>query len=98
MAKAKTALTIKSFQDTQSMLPPIPSKRIAPIDEGSPLWKPDNIPEEPLIPPTPEFTIDENLQKVISVLNKQQDKGKKPISEFQSSKPLTKKSEGWSQA
>ena len=41
------------------MLPLIPSPRIAPIDEGSPLQKPDNIQEEPLIPLSPKFTIDE---------------------------------------
>ena len=80
------------------MLPPVPSPKIAPVDEGYPLQKPGNIPEEQLIPPTPEFIIDENMQHVISVLTKQQYKDKKPISEFTSSNPFTKKSKGWSQA
>ena len=57
------------------MLPLIPSPRIVPIDKGSPLWKPDNIPEEPLIPRGPELTIAENIQQVIDDLNKQQEKG-----------------------
>lgn len=79
------------------MLPPIPSPRIVPIDEGSTLWKPDNISEEPLIPPPHEFKIFENIQQVIDDLKKQ-DKFKKPISEPQSYKPTAKKYEGWSQA
>lgn len=71
-----------------------PSPKIAPVDEGSPLRKPDNIPKEPLILTPPTFSIDENMRQVISVLNKQQDKGKKPISKFHSSKYTTKKSKG----
>lgn len=36
MDKIKTKLTVDGFIATQSMLPPIPSPRIVPLDEGSP--------------------------------------------------------------
>lgn len=99
MAKEKNKITINTFRATQSMLPPIPSPRIVHIDEGSPLRKPDNIPEEPLIPPPPKFTITENIQKIISDLKKQhQDKGKKHVSEPHSPERTYKKFKGWSQA
>lgn len=75
-----------------------PSPKIAPVDEGSPLRKPDNIPKEPLILTPPTFSIDENMRQVISVLNKQQDKGKKRISEFYRCEPPSKQQEGWSLA
>lgn len=82
MAKVKKKLTINAFHSTQSILPPIPSPRIGPIDEGSLLRKTDDIPEDPLIPSPPEFIITEDIQQVISYLNKQhQDKGKKHVSE-----------------
>lgn len=45
MAKAKTKLTVDAFRANASMLPPIPAARIAPLDEGSPIWKPDDISE-----------------------------------------------------
>lgn len=79
MAKAKTKLTVDTIRATSSMLPPIPAPRITPIDEGSPLRKPDDIPGEPLPSSPPKFTIDENMQHIILVINK--DKGKKPISD-----------------
>ena len=97
MAKVKTKLTVDAFRATLSMLPPIPALRIALIDEGSPLWIPDDIPEEPLQSSPPKLTIDENIQHIISVLK---DKGKKPISEsYQAhySEPPPKSKSGWSQ-
>lgn len=80
------------------MLPPIPSSRIAPNDEGSPLWKPNNIADESLVPLPLKFYVEENMQHIISILKKQKDKGKKPISKFHNSKPPTKEKAGWSQA
>lgn len=47
MDKIKMKLTGDAFIATQSMLPPIPSPRIAPIDEGSLARKPNNILEDP---------------------------------------------------
>lgn len=61
LERVKTKLTIDAFLATQSMMHVIPSPRVVPIDEGSPLWKRDDIPEEPLIPPPPKFTIKENI-------------------------------------
>lgn len=75
MAKAKTLLTVQAFQATPSMLPPYLAPKIAPIDHGFPLRIPDDISEEPLPTPTPEFLIDENMKQVLSALNK--DKGGK---------------------
>ena len=70
MAKAKYFLTAQAFRATPSMLPPtpIPEPKIAPIDQGSPLRTPDEIPEEPLPTPTLEFVIDENMKMVIDAL------------------------------
>lgn len=96
MAKAKTKLTIDIFRPTRLILHLIPSLRIVPILEGSPVRKPNNIPEEPLIPSPPEFNVAENIQQVIDDLKKQ-DKGNKPILEPQSYEPTAKKFEGWSQ-
>ena len=79
------------------MLPPIPAPRIAPIDEGSPLWKPYDIPEEPLPSSPPRFIIDENMQTILSALHQQKDKGKKPITESFHSGPPPKEKLGWSQ-
>lgn len=79
MAKAKIKLMVDAFRAISSMLPPIPAPKIVPIDEGSPLRTPDDIPEEPLQTSAPEFTIDENMKHIISALSK--DKGKKPITE-----------------
>lgn len=61
------------------MLPLFPSSRITPIDESSPLRKPDDIPEEPLISSPPKFVIDENMQHVLSSLKKQKDKKQKSL-------------------
>lgn len=80
------------------MLPLIPSPRIVPIDKGSPLWKPDNIPEEPLIPRGPELRIAENIQQVIDDMNNQQDRSKNLVSKPKNPERTYKKSEVWSQA
>ena len=77
MAKAKTFPSAQAFRATPSMLPPILAPKIDPIDQGSPLRITDDIPEEPLPTPTPEFVVDENTKQVLAALNK--DKGKKPI-------------------
>ena len=80
------------------MQPPIPELKIAPIDQGSPVRIPDEIPEEPLPNPTLKFTINENIKMVINAL--QTDKGKKPMTAgqqaFHSGTPLKQK-HGWSQ-
>lgn len=81
------------------MLPPISSPWIVTIDEGSPLWKPDDIMKDPLIPPPPEFTIAEYIENVIFDLKKQiQDKGKKFVSEPYSLERTSMMFERWSQA
>ena len=86
MAKAKTLLTVQAFQATPSVQPPIPDPKIAPIDQGSLFRIPDNIQEEPLPNPTPEFTIDEDMKLIIYALQK--DKGKKPMTTLHSIPPL----------
>lgn len=96
MGKIKTKLTIDAFRATQSVLHLIPSPRILLVDEGSPLQNSDDIPEEPLPSSPPKFAIDENMQHILSVLNEQHDKGKKPISEFPCSKTRMKERTGWS--
>lgn len=65
MAKVKTKLTINAFRSTQSMLPFISFPRIVCIDEGSSIWKPTDIPKEPLFPPPPRFIIYKSIQQVI---------------------------------
>lgn len=79
------------------MLPPFPSSRITPIDEGSPLRKPDDIPEEPLISSPPKFFIDENMQHVLSSLKKQKDKKQKAYFGSSHLRTSSKKIFGWSQ-
>lgn len=68
MAKIKTKLTIDAFRATQSMPPSIPGPRIVPIDEGSPIKKSDELPEEPLIPPILELIITQSDQQIISCI------------------------------
>ena len=75
MAKVKSKLTTDAFEAITLMLPPIPAQKIVAIDEGSPLRNPDDIPEEPLPTSPPKFVIDENMQQVLSILNKKQDNG-----------------------
>ena len=79
------------------MMPPIPSPMIVPIDEGSPLQKPSDIKENPLVSSPPKIFIDENMQHIISALKKPQEKGKKPILEVHLSEPPPKQNFGWSQ-
>lgn len=80
------------------MLPPIPAPRIAQIDEVSPTRKPDDLLEDLLVPPPPEFIIPEVVQQSIFDLNKSpQDKGKKVATEPDRPVRTFKKSEGWSQ-
>lgn len=56
MDKVKTKLKINAFIATQPMPPLIPTPRIFQIDEGSPIWKPNEIPKDPLIPlPSEQF-------------------------------------------
>lgn len=69
-AKVKSKLTVDAFPATTSMLPLVSPPNIAPIGEGSPLRKADDIPEEPLPNSHLKFAIDENMKKVLSVLNK----------------------------
>lgn len=57
MATVNMNLTINAFQATQPMHPLIPTLRIVQIDEGSPIMKDDDIPEEPLVPPPSELFI-----------------------------------------
>lgn len=97
MAKAKIQLTVDAVRATKSMLPLIPLPKIAPIDDGSLLPKPNDIPEEPLVSSPPKFSIHENMKHIHSVLNKPQDKGNKPIAEFTYSKTPMKERSGWSQ-
>ena len=76
-------------------MPHIPSPRIVAIDEGSPAQKPNEIPEEPLIPPTLESINFETIKQVISDLNKpHQHKGKNIASEPHSPQRTFRKSEG----
>ncbi|CAH1446330.1 unnamed protein product [Lactuca virosa] len=57
-----------AFQATQSTLPLIPAPRIVQINEGSPTRKPNEIPEEPLIPPPSELFINESGHQIISFI------------------------------
>ena len=54
MAKLKTKLTIDALRATKPMSPLM---RIVQIDEGSPIRKPNEIPEEPLLHPLSELFI-----------------------------------------
>ena len=80
MAMLKIKLTIDAFRAIQSMLRPIPALRIVQIDEGSPTRKPDDLLEEPLIPPPYKFFFTESSQQIISFISgtseNPQDKGK----------------------
>lgn len=62
------------------MLPTILALRIAYIDEGSPTQKPNDIPEDPLIPPSSEIFITKFGHQIISsisgISDNPQDKGK----------------------
>lgn len=44
MAKLMMKLTVVSFRSTKYMPPPIPGLMIVPVDEGSPIWKLDELP------------------------------------------------------
>ncbi|CAH1441038.1 unnamed protein product [Lactuca virosa] len=57
MSKIKTKLTADAFRANQSMLPLILALKIVPVDKGYPIKKPDEVPKEPLIPPTSELII-----------------------------------------
>ena len=63
------------------MLPPNPGPMIVQIDGISPTRKPDEIPEEPLIPPPSDLFITESGHQIISSISNKsgnpQDKGKK---------------------
>lgn len=97
MEKIKTKLTIDAFRATQSMLPPIPSLRIIPIDEDSPTQKSTDLPEDPPITPHSELIISEMVEQVIANLKKPPpDKGLKISSEPSSPKRTFRKFEGWS--
>lgn len=74
MAIAKSFLTAQSFWATPSKIPFIPAPKIASLDEGSPLRIPNDILEEPLQNPTPEFVVDENMQLIMSALKKDKSK------------------------
>lgn len=50
MAKLKMKLTVHPFRATYYIPPPISALRIIPVNEGTPIKKPDKLPEEPLIP------------------------------------------------
>ena len=77
MAKIKKKLNVDAFRATKSMLPPILTPRIAQIDVASPTQKPDDLPKDPLIPPSPKLIITECGQQIISGMNvSPQDKGK----------------------
>lgn len=56
-AKLKINLTIDVVQATQPLPPSIPALWIAQIKEGSPTRNPDEIHEEPLVPPPSELVI-----------------------------------------
>lgn len=58
------------------MHPPIPAPRIVQIDEGSPIRKPNEIPEEPLIPSPHELFIIDSGQRSISSISSQDDQAK----------------------
>lgn len=69
MEKINTKLIVYAFRAAQSMLPLILTLRIVLIDEGSPTWKPDDLPKESLITLPIEFIIFEMVQQVIIDLN-----------------------------
>ena len=81
------------------MPPSIPTLRIVQMDEGSPTRKPEEIPEEPLVPLPSKLFITQSGQQIISSISSQvcafTNKGKiatdsdSPMNSF-------KKSEGWS--
>lgn len=100
MEKLKTKVTIDAFRATQSMLPLIPTPRIVQIDEGSHTQKPNNILEEPLIPPLPEIFMTEFVHQIISSIagtcENPQDKRKQIATDSDSSVKMFRKSEGWS--
>ena len=80
------------------MLPPISALKIVAIDQGSPLLIPADILEDPLLNPTLEYVVDENMRVVMAALKR--DKGKTPMTAeqqaFHSGHPLKQK-QGWSQ-
>lgn len=51
MAKLKTKLTIDAFRATQLMLPRIPTPRIELFDEGSPIKRSYDLPNQSMIHP-----------------------------------------------
>ena len=98
-AKAKIKLMVDAFRATPSMLLPIPTLKIASIDEVSPLRTPDDILEDPLQSSPLKFIVDENMMHVISVFNEDKDKGKKPITDEHQAlhfRHLSKQKFGWS--
>lgn len=51
------------------MLAPIPARKICKIDEGSPIFKPDDLPGEPLINPLSVFFNTEYNEQIVSNMN-----------------------------
>lgn len=98
MAKLKTKLSIDAFRATQSMLPQIPTLRMVQIDEASPTQKPDDIPEEPLIPRLSKIFITKSGRQIISSsfgkCDNPQDKGKNIATDLDSLVKTFRKSEG----
>lgn len=98
--KLRTKLTIDAFRSTYPMPPPILSPRIVHIDEGSPTRKPEQIPEEPLVPPLSKLIITQSGQQLISSITSQnvpsKDKGKGILHESDSLVKSKKKFDGWS--
>lgn len=70
MAMVKIKLTVDAFWATPSMIPLIPSPKIAPTDVGSLPQILNDIPEETLPSSPLKYVIDDNLQHILSVLNK----------------------------
>lgn len=94
MDKVITKLIINAFRVTQST----PALRIVLIDEGSPIRNPDEIHEEPLLPPLSEMIITQLGQQIISSISFQSDqskyKGKKTDTGSDSPVKSSKKSKG----
>lgn len=82
------------------MPPPIPYLKIIQIDQGSPIIKPDEIPDDSLLPPPFEFFVTELGKQIISSISSQinlsTDKGKLIFIDSESPMMAFKKSEGLS--
>lgn len=78
------------------MPPLIPTPKIASIDVGSPTRKPNELPEEPLVPPPSELFITQSSHQIISFILSQEakDKGKSVVLEPNIAMKLSKKFEG----